>query len=50
MRDSTSISCRVLTPQRMSKSPVHLDMEAQQLFGDEGNVQSVPAQITDSNA
>jgi len=49
MRDSTSLSCRVLTPQRMSGSIGHLDMATQQLVGYGADVKSILPLITVSN-
>jgi len=50
MCDSTSISCRVLTPQRMRRSLSHQDTEAQRLVGYGANARRALAQITVANA
>ncbi len=46
MRDPTSVSCRVLTPQRMSRSLGLPDMEAQQLVEYGADVRGALTQIT----
>lgn len=50
MRDPFSVSCRVLIPERATRSLRHPYTEAQQLVEYGANVRGAPAQITVGNA